>query len=300
MRLVSGYLIVSVSTILVFGPLKGIASQPQILSPVASSGHLASEREKLLPFFVGTFKVIGCEPDSGKPYIGSVVVTRKGLQLTVRELVKGNIRTGTGTIMFEPETPKLEVSFAETGIWTGYELGNLGNTQQPRASGWVDAPGNNRADRQRLGMEVWYNEQPAPSAALEQIKLEHTSLNPDPADLTGFYEGDYRIIGEETSTGRLYTGRIQAKRDGEHLIIKGWIDGQRCNGEFLSEQLSSKEPVVVLKCRIGHQSLVSVAHVQTVGDNYPRICGYFYPVSNSGAIIATGQSRLETWFFDWR
>ncbi|HEY4814712.1 MAG TPA: hypothetical protein VIH58_08545 [Chthoniobacterales bacterium] len=138
MRLVSGYLIVSVSTILVFGPIKGIASQPQILSPVASSGHLTSEREKLLPFFVGTFKVIGCEPDSGKPYSGSVVVTRKGLQLTVRELIKGNIRTGTGTIMFEPETPTLEVSFAETGIWTGYELGNLGNAKQPRDySNWT-------------------------------------------------------------------------------------------------------------------------------------------------------------------
>ena len=83
-------------------------------------------------------------------------------------------------------------------------------------------------------------------------------------------------------------------------MINGWIDGQRSKGEFVSERLSSKEPIVLVKCRIGHQSLVSLVNVQTVGDNYPRICGYFYPVTDSGAIIATAEPRLETWFFDWR
>jgi len=40
-------------------------------------------------------------------------------------------------------------------------------------------------------------------------------------------------------------------------MINGWIDGQRSKGEFVSERLSSKEPIVLVKCRIGHQSLVS-------------------------------------------
>jgi len=187
-RLVSGYLITSVSAILILGPLKLIASQPAALSPVSSPGHLANEREKVLPLFVGTFKVIGCQPDSGKPYDGSVVVTRKGLELFVQESINGHTRTGTGSIRFEPETPTLEVEFGDSGILVGYELGSSRDTRQPRASGWVDPAGNNRADRNRLGMEVWYNDQPAPSQAWEQTKLQPASLNPAPADLLGFYE----------------------------------------------------------------------------------------------------------------
>ncbi len=300
MRFVSSFLITSLSTLLIFGPLKLIALQPAVLSPVASPGHLVNEREKLLPLFVGTFKVIGCQPDSGKPYDGSVVVTRKGLELFVQESINGHTRTGTGSIMFEPETPTLEVEFGDSGILVGYELGSSGDTRQPRASGWADPAGNNRADRNRLGMEVWYNHQPAPSPAFEQTELQRASLNPTPADLLGFYEGDYRIIGEESGTGRLYSGRIQAKRDGQRLMIEGWIDGQRTKGQFVSERLSPKHPVILIKCRIGHQSLLSLAYVQTVGDNYPRICGYFYPVGDTGAIITTAKPRLETWFFDWR
>jgi hypothetical protein len=45
--------------------------------------------------------------------------------------------------------------------------------------------------------------------------------------------------------------------------------------------------------------MVSEANVQTVGDNDPRICGYFYPVSSAGKIIANVSPKLETWFFDW-
>jgi hypothetical protein len=301
MRFVSGHLITSLSAILIFGPLKLISSQPAVLSPVASSsGHFANEREKLLPLFVGTFKVIGCQPDSGKPYDGSVVVIRKGLELFVQESINGRTRTGTGSIMFEPETPTLEVEFSDSGILVGYELGSSGDTRQPRAGGWVDPRGNNRVDRKRLGMEVWYNHQPAPSPAFEQTKLQRASLSPIPADLLGFYQGDYRVIGEETGTGRLYTGRIQAKREGERLTIEGWVDGQHSKGEFVSERLSAKHPVILIKCRIGHQSLLSLVNVQTVGDNYPRICGYFYPVGDTGVIITTAKPRLETWFFDWR
>ena len=57
---------------------------------------------------------------------------------------------------------------------------------------------------------------------------------------------------------------------------------------------------MTVRCRVGRQSMVSQASVQMVGDNYPRICGYFYPVTNAGKIVTTASPKLETWFFDWR
>jgi hypothetical protein len=298
MRLACGHLSRAVLAFLVLASLKGIASPPAAGAPVASAAHSANQREKLLPLFVGTFKVVGCRPDTGEPYVGSVVVDREGLELAVQERIDGRMRTGTGAIQFEPETPTLEVDFGKSGVLAGYELGATRGTRQPRASGWVDPVGNNRENRKRLGMEVWYNQQPAPDPTLEQANL--AALKPTPASGLGLYEGDYRIIGADTASGRLYTGKIRASQDGEQLKIEGWIDGQRARGECVSARRFTKERVLLVRCQVGHQSLVSIANVQTVGDNYPRICGYFYQLSDSGSIVSTVQPRLETWFFDWR
>ena len=291
-------MITLVCVTLILGPLESTESQP--VSPSPSASQWAEKREKLLPFFAGRFRVIGCEPDSGNPYSGSVVITRQGQQLLVQELINGSSRTGTGVITFEPETPALEVGFGKSGLSAGYEPGNLDGQRQPRASGWVDPAGNKLSDRNRLGMEVWYNDQPAPSPALAQTKLDHASRNRMPPESLGVYAGKYRIIGEETGTGRPYTGRLETKLTGERLNINGWIDGKRISGEFVAEFLRSKELVLTVRCRVGRQSMVSQASVRMVGDNYPRICGYFYPVTNAGKIVTTASPKLETWFFDWR
>jgi hypothetical protein len=49
-----------------------------------------------------------------------------------------------------------------------------------------------------------------------------------------------------------------------------------------------------------HRREINIEFGYGVGDNYPRICGYFYPVSDSSQVIPNSSPRLETWFFDWK
>jgi hypothetical protein len=106
------------------------------------------------------------------------------------------------------------------------------------------------------------------------------------------------VIGQETSTARLYNGAIRATDEDGPLRVKGLVDGQAMNGELILPH--GKLGELAAKCRIGSQSFVGTLHVQGVGDNYPRIYGYLYPVSASGVVIPTISPRLETWFFDWK
>src|ERR1700751_4626260 len=136
MRLRIGYLPNSVFAIIVLGMINATASKIA-KDPHTVSDHFSETQETALSLLVGRFIVVGSKPDSGQTYRGSVDVTRQGNSLHVQESINGKIRTGTGTIVFEPETPTLEVVF-EDGIRAGYESWPFGARQQPRASGWVD------------------------------------------------------------------------------------------------------------------------------------------------------------------
>jgi hypothetical protein len=297
MRLRIGYLPNSVFAIIVLGMINATASKIA-KDPHTVSDHFSETQETALSLLVGRFIVVGSKPDSGQTYRGSVDVTRQGNSLHVQESINGKIRTGTGTIVFEPETPTLEVVF-EDGIRAGYESWPFGARQQPRASGWVDLANGGYHDRERLGMEVWYDDQPAPQLASVQTQL-NSALKDQPEtdpEVLQIDIGDYRIMGEDTGNGRVYTGKVRVKFVGKHLKIDGSIDGKAVRGEMV--RFTDPKPTLI-KYRVSAQSRLAFAGGYSVGDNYPRFCGYFYPVSASGQVIPNSPPRLETWFFDWK
>ena len=292
------YLAVYVFTVVVLGTIEATGSEAA-KGPHKASHYFARARESTLSALVGRFIVVGCEPDGGQPYRGSVVVTRQGNNLHIREVIDGKTRTGTGTIMFEPESPVLEVLFEKSGIRAGYETWPPGPRGQPRSSAWVGVAGGDYHDREKLGMEVWYDDQLPPDPASVQTQInralkDHAELDPE---LLPIAVGDYRVIGEDTGTGRVYIGKVRARSAGKHLKIDGSIDGKVVRGEMV--RFANWSPTLI-KYRVGAQSMLSFAGGYGVGDNYPRICGYFCPVSNSGQVIPNSAPRLETWFFDWK
>ncbi|HEX6565109.1 MAG TPA: hypothetical protein VF020_12535, partial [Chthoniobacterales bacterium] len=252
-----------------------------------------------LSSLVGRFIVVGSHPVTGKTYRGLVVVTRQGNRLHVRELIDGKTRIGIGTIEFEPEAPTLEVLFEKSGIRASYETWPSRVKQQPRASGWAGRANGDYHNRERLGMEVWYDDQPPPDPASVQTQIDSIvkdQLETD-SELQQLFIGDYRIVGEDTGTGRVYTGKVRVQLKGERLTIHGSIDGMVARGEIVC--FTHSKPILI-KYRVGTHSMLSFAGGYGVGDNYPRICGYFYPVSDSNQVIPNSSPRLETWFFDWK
>ena len=299
MSLKTCYLAVYVFAIIVLGTIKAIGAEAA-KDPDKLSDYFAKVRETTLSSLVGRFIVIGSHPVTGKTYRGSVVVTRQGNSLKVQELIDGKTRIGTGTIEFEPETPTLEVVFEQSGIRAGFETWPSGaNRQQPRASGWVGLANGDYHSRDRLGMEVWYDDQPPPNPASAQTQIDSfvkNQLKTD-AELQQIFIGDYRIVGEDTGTGRVYTGKVRVQLTGKRLTIHGSIHGKVARGEMV--RFPDPTPMLI-KYRVGAQSMLSFAGGYGVGDNYPRICGYFYPLSDPGHVIPNSSPRLETWFFDWK
>jgi hypothetical protein len=292
------YLAVCVFTIIFLGTIKATGSQTAKDTRTLSE-HFAAARETALSSLVGRFVVVGTGPDNRQTYRGSVIVTRRANSLYIQELINGKTRTGVGRIEFEPETPTLEVVFEGAGVRAGYETWAFGATRQPRASGWVDLTNGDYQDRQRLGMEVWYNNQSPPGPTFVQAEL-NSALKDQPEtdpDLLQIEIGDYRIIGEDTGTGRAYTGKVRVRFAGKQLTIKGSIDGKAVRGEFMRLAHFHRD---LIRYRVGAQSMLSFVDGYSVGDNYPRFCGYFYPQSDPDHAITNTPPRLETWFFDWR
>jgi hypothetical protein len=291
------YLSSSVFAIIVLGTINATASEVA-KDPHTVSDHFSKARETALSSLVGRFIVVGCKPGSGQTYRGSVDVSRQGNSLNAQESINGKIRTGTGTIVFEPETPTLEIVFVD-GIRAGYESWPFGARQEPRASGWVDLANGDYHDRERLGMEVWYDDQPAPQPASVQTQLNSALKDHAETDLELLQMdiGGYRIIGEDTGNGRVYTGKVRVQFVCKQLKIDGSIDGKALRGEMV--RFTDSKPTLI-KYRVGAQSMLALTGCYSVGDNYPRFCGYFYPVSASGQVIPNSQPRLETWFFDWK
>jgi hypothetical protein len=256
-------------------------------------------REKSLAWLVGKFKVIGSEPASGKTYEGFVVVSRQGDRLVVQKMINGELITGIGTIRFEPETPVLVVEFNEKGdrVIAGYEF-RCGDNNQPRASAFVAPVGDNLAGRKRVGLEVWYCDRPARAPSPNQAWSHFVKDDPEADDLLGLYEGKYLVIGQLTGTGRLYTGTVRLTRKDYHLQMKRSVEGKVSNGELVIDVFGNSKSVLIAKCRLGNQAVVAVLTVQGVVGNYPRICGYFYPLDASGNFVSGAHPTLETWFFD--
>lgn len=152
---------------------------------------------------------------------------------------------------------------------------------------------------ERLGMEVWYNNQSPPDPTFVQAEL-NSALKDQPEtdpELLQMDIGDYRIIGADTGTGRVYTGEVRVRFTGERLTIKGSIDGKAVRGEMVRLAHFHRD---LIRYRVGAQSMLSFVGGYSVGDNYPRFCGYFYPQSDPDHVIPNTPPRLETWFFDWR
>lgn len=295
------YLAVYAFTIIVSGRIKAIGAEVA-KDPHRLSDHFAKARETTLSSLVGRFIVVGSEPVTGKTYRGSVVVTRQGNSLHVRELIDGKARIGTGAIEFEPEAPTLEVVFEKRGIRASYGTWPFGAKEQPRASGWVRLANEDYRRRERLGMEVWYDDQrpPYPASVQTQINSVLENQPKTDAELMQADVGDYRIVGEDTGItgkGRVYTGKVRVRFTGKRLTIHGSIDGKLVRGEMVC--FIGAKPTLI-KYQAGGQSMLSFAGVYGVGDNYPRICGYFYPVSDSSQVIPNSSPKLETWFFDWK
>ena len=261
--------------------------------------YFSRMRERSLAWLVGRSKVIGSEPASGKTYEGFVVVSRQGDRLFVKKTINGEVTTGIGTIKFEPETPVLEVAFngKEPRVTAGYEF-RCGDCNQPRASAFIAPVGDNLTGRERFGLEVWYRNRPAPAPLPDQAWSRFAKDDPESDDLVRLYEGKYRIIGEDTETGRLYTGTVRLTRKHYHLQMKRSVEGKGSSGELVIDVSSKSKSALIARCRLGNQAAVSVLNVQGVGDNYPRICGYFYPLDASGNFIPGAHPTLETWFFD--
>jgi len=292
------YLAVYVFAIIVLGTIQAIGTE------VGKDSHrladyFARTRETILSSLVGRFIVVGSQPVTGKTYRGSVVVSRQGNSLNVQESIDGKTRIGTGTIEFEPEAPTLEVVFEKSGIRASYGTWPAGARQQPRASGWVGLANGDHHGRERLGMEVWYDDHRPPDPASVQRQIDRIFKNQPKTDaeLMQVDVGDYRIVGEDTGTGRVYTGKVRVQFTGERLKIDGSIDGKVAHGEMVC---FTDSKTTLIKYRVGAQSMLSFAGGYGVGDNYPRICGYFYPVSDSSQVIPNSSPRLETWFFDWK
>ena len=292
------YLAVYVFAIIVSGMIKAIGAEAA-KDPHRLSDYFARTRETTLSSLVGRFIVVGSQPVSGKTYRGSVVVTRQGHRLHVRELIDGKARLGTGTIEFEPETPTLEVVFEKSGIRASYGTWPSGVRQQPRASGWVGLVNGDYHEREQLGMEVWYDDQRPPDSGSVQRQLNSVSENRPKmdAELMQVDVGDYRIVGEDTGTGRVYAGKVRIQFTGKRLTIDGSIDGKIARGEMVC---FTDSKATLIKYQVGTHSMLSFAGGYGVGDNYPRICGYFYPVPDSSQVIPNSSPRLETWFFDWK
>jgi hypothetical protein len=292
------YLVVYVFAIIGSGTIKAIGAE-DAKDPHRLSDYFARARETTLSSLVGRFIVVGSQPVTGKTYRGSVVVTREGNSLQVRELIDGKARIGIGTIEFEPEAPTLEVLFEKGGIRASYGTWPPRVRQQPRASGWVGLANGDYHNRERLGMEVWYNDQrlPDPASVQRQLNSVLKNLPKTDAELMQVDVGDYRIVGEDTGTGRVYTGKVRVQFTGKRLTIDGSIDGKIARGEMVS--FTDSKPILI-KYRVGTHSMLSFAGGYGVGDNYPRICGYFYPISDSSQVIPSSSPRLETWFFDWK
>jgi hypothetical protein len=298
MNLRNPHLAVYFFAIIVLGASQAIRAEVA-KNPHTHSDYFAKTRETTLASLVGHFMVVGSQPVTGKTYRGSVVVTRQGNSLHIQELIDGKTRDGTGTVEFQPEAPTLEVVFEKTGIRASFGTWPSGATQQPRASGWVELASGDYHDRERLGMEVWYDDQRPPDYASVQRQIDSVSKDLPEADteLMQVDAGNYRIVGEDTGTGKVYTGKVKVKFTGKRLTIHGSIDGKVAHGEMVC--FADAKPTLI-RYQVGAQSMLSFAGVYGVGDNYPRICGYFYPLSDSNQIIPTSSPRLETWFFDWK
>ncbi|MBV9878437.1 MAG: hypothetical protein JO025_27140 [Verrucomicrobia bacterium] len=292
------HLVFYVFAISVSGMIKAIGAEVA-KDPHRLSDYFTRTRETTLSSLVGRFIVVGSQPITGKTYRGSVVVTRQDSRLHVRELIDGKARIGIGTIEFEPEAPTLEVLFEKSGIRASYGSWPSRVKQQPRASGWVGLANEGYHDRERLGTEVWYNDQPLPDPASVQRQLSSVLKNQlkTDAELMQVDVGDYRIVGEDTGTGRVYTGKVRVQFTGKRLTIDGSIDGKIARGEMVC--FTDSKPALI-KYRTGTHSMLSFAGGYGVGENYPRICGYFYPVSDSSQVIPNSSPRLETWFYDWK
>jgi hypothetical protein len=156
----------------------------------------------------------------------------------------------------------------------------------------VDLANGDYQDRQRLGMEVWYNNQSPPSPTFVQAEL-NSALKDRPEtdpELLQTEIGDYRIIGEDTGTGRVYTGRVRVRFTGNRLRIKGSIDGRAVRGEFVRLAHLHRD---LIRYRVGIQPMLSFVDGYSVGDNYPRFCGYFYPESDPDHVIPNTHPGLR-------
>jgi hypothetical protein len=270
-----------------------------IASTVPSCVNAATVEDSLV-CLPGKFLVVGQEPDSGRTYFGFVSVSRHGDRLLIEKHVQRELISGTGIIAVEAENPVLEVTYhvGSHMVTAGFEF-RWGSQSQPRASGWVSPVDGDLSQRNRLGLEVWYYDRAPPvdsplilnrSANLFKKRVSAQD------DLLGLLEGKFRVIGCEIDSGRVYIGRIIAKRNVGKLKITGAINGNPSSGELT---LSPDRFLVVAKYRTGSQTVSALLNEQTVGDNYPRLCGYFYSLASSGAVVSTGTPRLETWFYDW-
>jgi hypothetical protein len=80
--------------------------------------------------------------------------------------------------------------------------------------------------------------------------------------------------------------------------MKRSVEGKVSSGELVIDVSSKSKSALIARCRLGNQVAVSVLNVQGVADNYPRICGYFYPLDAFGNFVPGARPTLETWFFD--
>jgi hypothetical protein len=253
--------------------------------------------EDSLACLPGKFVVVGQEPDSGRTYRGSVSVRRQGDQLLIEKTVNGELISGTGTIAIEAETPVLKVQYRIEShtIIAGFEF-RCGDQNQPRASGWVSPVDGDLSQRNRLGLEVWYYDRAPPAVAPSIRRSADLSKERGSAsdDLLNLLRGKFRVIGYVIGSGQVYTGRIVGTPDAGLLSITGRIQGKPTTGELT---LSPNRSLVIARYRTGNRMVGAFLNEQTVGDNYPRLCGYFYLIHSSAASAAN--PRLETWFYDW-
>jgi hypothetical protein len=277
--------------------LSNALAQTQILASESKDPY-SKRKEESLACLSGKFRVIGQEPGSGQTYTGSVSVIRQGDHLLVQRIINGEIVSGTGVILFELEAPVLEVAYriGSKTVRAGYEF-RCGDNNQPRASGWVYPAEGDSKRREQPGLEVWYYNRLLPAIAQNWDDSKGQRLDPD---FNSFFEGKFRVIGEELGSGKVYTGTLTARVKGKTLQMKRVIDGQVSAGELIVNLSGSDRHSLTATFRVGKQPIRSRLTEQTVGDNYPRICGYFYPVDRSGKAIPTNSPLLETWFYDWR
>jgi len=113
--------------------------------------------------------------------------------------------------------------------------------------------------------------------------------------LYGFLSGTYLLVGQESDSGKTYSGRVIFKKQGDHLEVTRIIHGQRITGVGTIEHALGPDKANVLRVRFNqNKKKFEITYLwRSDLDNYARLSGYVYQPEKR-----TAAPGLEALFID--